>query len=209
MTQSEFYGWAIPQLIEEGITVHLVHKLKTKNCCGWFSAEKKELVVCTANPDAFAVFVHEFCHFLQYRDARDLWNKLGKACDNFFRWLDGDKYTQRQVNYFCKQAQLLELDCENRAIALIKKLKLDIDLKEYIQKANAYLLSYPVTKELRLWPNTLASIYSSDISDLFSSKLVTAKQLTNKKYIPKKALELWESRCYNLNKRKFITLNLG
>lgn len=201
MTPSEFYGWAIPQLIDGGITVKLLNKTKAHNCKGWFSSDTKELVACMRHKDSFGVFIHEFCHFLQYRDDRELWDALADGSGNFFLWLEGKDFSKAQVTKYTAQAQELEHHCETKAINLIKKLNIDTDLDEYTQKANSYLYSYLVTKKLKLWPNTKFSIYDSSISSNFETSLAELDQLKLKN-IPKNALELWYSKCYNSSTNK-------
>lgn len=202
MTSSEFYGWAIPQLIDAGISVKLLNKSKSLNCGGWFSEEKKELVACTKHVDAFSIFIHEFCHFLQFRDDPKIWNNVGTGTDYFFAWLKGKKYNNVDIEEFTTQSQELERDCEARAVKLIKKLKIDIDINEYIRKANAYLFSYRITKDLRLWPNTSFSVYDQSVSEYFDSTLATLKQLKDKNNIPKEVQEIWLKKCYRLDSSK-------
>ena len=45
----------------------------------------------------------------------------------------------------------LEWDCERRSIRKITRNKLPIDLKEYAQRANAYVLGYHWTLANRKW----------------------------------------------------------
>lgn len=199
MNASEFYGWAIPQLIDAGISIKLLNKSKQQNCGGWFSDDKKELVTCTKHVDAFSIFIHEFCHFLQFRDDPAMWNIVGTGTDNFFAWLKGDKATKAEILRFTHLAQELEHDCETKAIALIKKLNIDIDFAAYTQKANAYLYSYLMTMELRLWPNTKHSIYTAAVSNRFDTSLATLEQLKDKKNIPNEVIAEWKAHCYNLD----------
>lgn len=198
MKESEFYGWALPQLIDSSITVKFLNKPKHLNCGGWFAEDKKELVVCTKHADAFSIFIHEFCHFLQFRDDPQAW-ALCAGTDTFFAWLQGKDFSKEEIAKATQQAQALEHDCETKALKLIKQLDLDIDIISYTQKANAYLFSYLITKKLRLWPNTKKSIYESEIAEHFDTKLVSLEQLKYLKNIPKGGLAAWEARCYNLD----------
>lgn len=198
MKESEFYGWALPQLINSNITVKFLNKPKHLNCGGWFAEDKKELVVCTKHEDAFSIFIHEFCHFLQFRDDPQAWS-LCTGTDTFFAWLQGKDFSKEEVAEATHQAQALEHDCETKALKLIKQLNIDIDVGKYTQKANAYLFSYLITKKLRLWPNTKNSIYESEISEYFDPKLVSLEQLKYLKNIPRPAVTAWKAKCYNLD----------
>ena len=60
---------------------------------------------------------------------------------------------ERNLN-ICKN---LELDCEKRTVALLKKYKIDIDIGEYIRNANVYIHFYNYMKQYRQWytPNNV------------------------------------------------------
>ena len=55
---------------------------------------------------------------------------------------------------------MLELDCDRRATALMKKHKLPIDVTNYIQESNSYILSYNYIHEHRNFFKE--SAYSAD-----------------------------------------------
>jgi hypothetical protein len=56
----------------------------------------------------------------------------------------------------------MELDNEKRTVEVIKKWKLDIDLKLYIQKANAYIYFYNWVKYSKRWSKAGNSPYNND-----------------------------------------------
>ena len=116
---------------------------------GW--ADDRELRIATKRPVStwMDVFVHETCH-LDQQLHRPLWHKykedaLGKVDD----WLAGKRvdYIERYI----RQVIELEWDCERRSIRKIKRNKLPVNIKEYCQMANAYILGYHWTMANRKW----------------------------------------------------------
>lgn len=192
MTNEEFIGMTIPQLIEEGITVKLLKQSRSRGCAGWFDSGKKELVVCTKHPDFFMVYIHEFCHFIQWRDHKEMWDKLTEGTSKFFNWLHNDG-----VHGGRKQAQELELDCEQRAVKLIKAHELEVDLDKYIQKANAYLYSYLITEKKQKWPVATNKVYADNVAALFPNKLQKLAEYNKVSNIPYEAKILMD-RAYKL-----------
>ncbi len=76
---------------------------------------------------------------------------------------------------------MMEFDCEKRTVAKIKKYNLPIDIKDYIQKANAYVWFYTAVLNKRQWDGTKSdSIY---IKEIFS---ICPKTFTKKPLNPPK-----------------------
>ena len=91
--------------------------------------------------------LHEYCHFLQWKEKSKLWIKYMK-------------------NPSIKNTTNLEIDCEKRTIKLIKKLKLEayIDVKKYAQGANSYITFYHIYERTGKWyqkaPFEIQDIYA-------------------------------------------------
>lgn len=106
------------------------------------------------------VFLHESCHMDQYIEDSDTWNDTMitptiEAGDVMQMWIDGlVELTAQQKENIIGRARDVELDCEKRSVEKIKKYNLPIDIDEYIQKANAYVLFYNVIKVTRSWYKT-------------------------------------------------------
>ncbi len=102
---------------------------------------------------------HELCHVMQWLECEPTYYGTAKMNGNdasayVDEWLefeeDFDKKTMRRA------AQLIcdcELDNEKRTVRLIKKFKLPIDIKRYIQSANSYLFFHQAMFENRSWYN--------------------------------------------------------
>jgi hypothetical protein len=134
-------------------------------CGGWFDSQKKQFVCCMDNYLGLEILVHEYSHFLQWKNNKKYFNRLNKSTTMFFDWIDGEEYSQKEINSACEKSIELEYDCELQAIKLIKEYKLDIDLEVYIKAANSYLLFYNIVKEKRKW-STDKSAYNKLIMKL-------------------------------------------
>lgn len=118
---------------------------------GW--ADNKELRVATAGDIGvwLGVFVHETCHLDQGIERPEWMDTCEKAVGIVDDWLAGKNYTKKKVEEAIHRVIELEWDCEKRSISKIKRNKLPVNIKEYIQMANAYILGYHWTLDSRKW----------------------------------------------------------
>jgi hypothetical protein len=80
---------------------------------------------------------------------------LGKVWD----WLDGKNC--RSIEKHIAVARDLELDNEKRAVKIIKKFELKVDLVHYVKKANAYVQFYNWMLITRKWSKPKNSPYKN------------------------------------------------
>jgi hypothetical protein len=96
----------------------------------------------------FGVLIHEYAHFLQWRDDTKVWNKY---CDYDITYsqilLKPEKYKKELLALMA-----LELDCEKRSFKIIKNNNL-FDHKEYAQNANSILYKYAFLYNYNNWPD--------------------------------------------------------
>lgn len=128
-------------------------------CGGYFDDENKKLVVSGNHQDWLGILVHEYAHLTQYVDNCEAWRKGGSGLNNLEHWLSGNKI--RSVKDAINRARNLEHDNEIRSVKIIKKWKLPVNLKEYIQKANSYLQFYNYMRFTRRWSKPNNSPYSN------------------------------------------------
>ncbi len=124
-------------------------------CNGYFDHQGKtgpELAIAINGPQEKweKVMIHEYNHMMQWAEDCDAWK------NTFF---DEDRQVDCcQLLDYCLQDFIdlkserlrrvigggieVELDCEKRTVEMIKNLGLDIDVDDYTQKANAYVLFY-------------------------------------------------------------------
>ena len=74
-------------------------------------------------------------------------------------WLEGKEVPN--IKKHLATCRNLELDNEKRAVKIIKKFDLDIDIDRYIKKANAYVLFYNRLLATRKWATPKNSPYSN------------------------------------------------
>ncbi len=167
---TNFVGETSLEMVEAGISVELspteyVYGEAGVECSGWFNNVKKEFKVAM-NPDHWLeIYVHEYCHFTQYKDG---------LMDNYddvtlWKWLDGEKFPKKKVVEVLRAAQKLEADNERRTVKMILAKKLPIDIETYIKEANAYIMFHDVMLRKR----NFNGIYNTpDILDRMNGKKV-------------------------------------
>jgi hypothetical protein len=186
MTADEFLEFIAPSLIEGGVKVNISDDLGGYG--GWFSEEDKELCVWKHNPVYYETLIHEYCHFLQYRDKYEFWSSRVDDTDVFFDWLDGGDYSPYLVRKAVNGVIEIEHDCELMTIEKIKEHNIDIDIDRYSRMTSTYLFSYYTTMETRQWPKS--SIYTDDILSLMPDGVKELSYYQNKRNLPKSAKKL-------------------
>lgn len=131
----------------------------------------------------FGILLHEYCHFLQWRDDVKTWSQF---CDNDVTYsqiiLKPTKYKKELLLLMA-----LELDCEKRAYNIIKNNKL-FDYEEYARNANAILYKYAFLYNFNKWPEDNKKY--TKVSKFCANKLLkTSKDYLN---IPKEIIEYYK-----------------
>ena len=137
----------ISVILTSGKYIRLSHNIK---CSGYFDGDK--LVVACGKPEKewLAILVHESCHMDQWIRKVNVWKKSAEL-DVTDEWLGGDNFRKKTINESIRRSIMLELDCEKRSLKKIKKFGLPINIRQYIQRANAYILFYLYLKKTRKW----------------------------------------------------------
>jgi len=127
---------------------------KDQNCSGLFEyLDRKQITVAVGNSpweSWFPEFIHEFCHFQQWKNDTKIWNY---DKDNLFMgWVAKEIHLTKdeQLKYY-KACRNIELDCERRVITTIKKYNFPISLNYYYRKSNFYISMYTFMYEKREW----------------------------------------------------------
>jgi hypothetical protein len=189
MTQEQFVKYIKPQLELKGIELEMLNRKNTPDKeGGYFSESLKKLVVAMKHEEAFGLLIHEFSHFEQWVNKPSFWAKLTEGHSRFFNWLDTMNPITRKIIKCKEDAIELEHNCEVGAVKLIEELGLDIDKKRYIQKANAYLLSYHLIATYHKWP--AGKVYSDEISVYMPTKLMSLSRIKKGSLLKGEVLEL-------------------
>lgn len=128
-------------------------------CSGYFD-DSIPVLVCSMNrPDWIEILAHEFCHLTQWVDQVSIWHDSNFSIPLVDAWLSG-----KNVHHIKKHLAVcreLELDNEKRSVKMIKKFDLDVDIDQYIRKANAYVFFYNRLLATRKWATPQNSPYSN------------------------------------------------
>lgn len=122
-------------------------------CSGLFYMDSKDNPIIKVAKGALkedewmGVLLHEYCHFLQWRDDSKVWNQF---CDYDITYSSILNHPQKFKKQLVALIEL-ELDCEKRVVRIIKKNNL-FDEKEYIKSANAILYKYAFLYNFNKWP---------------------------------------------------------
>jgi hypothetical protein len=104
----------------------------------------------------------------QFLEGDPLFNE-SLGLEETFKWIEGsDDVDFNLVDEEIKQSIAVEVDCEKRTVAKIKKYGLDfvVSVDEYTQKSNAYALFYLWMRQKRSWykigfePYNIESVYT-------------------------------------------------
>lgn len=155
-------------------------------CSGYFDDIEKILVVATNRPDWLAILVHEYAHLTQWVENCKPWKDLGDSINRVDDWLTGEAV--EGIKDALAKCRDLELDNEKRAAKIIKEWGLPIDIKVYVQKANAYVQLYNYMYISRRWPKPGNSPYSNPA--VYQSMPTIFKM--NYKNISKKYIRVFE-----------------
>lgn len=122
-------------------------------CSGYFCGDVKRLAIATNRNEQYMVGIlaHEFGHFNQWREQSDIWTADTMNENDFKRLITPEKRLTPTLKRKLSCLRELEADCERRAIKLIKKFDLKIDIRKYAQNANAYIYFYTFIEEYRRW----------------------------------------------------------
>lgn len=133
---------------------------KNIRASGYFDESVPVLVCSMLREDSIGILAHEYCHLTQWIDNIPLWKKSEKSIPCIDEWLKGKEI--RNIKYHLAVCRDLELDNEKRAVKIIKKFDLPIDIDHYIRKANAYVQSYNYMLISRSWYKPGNTPYSNE-----------------------------------------------
>lgn len=177
-----FIGDKTAELIQHGFNVHLTNRKHINNrYSGTFDPIKKEIRVALGYGDlSVCTFLHEYAHFLQWRDRPEFWQEYFEyGMRPFLNWVSGCNYPATAVDRYFKRAVAIERDAECTAVDLMYAHKLSLDVEEYLQCANANLLLYPWVRITRSWGNGKLPENDEAMTINFPKELLSVAQVTN------------------------------
>lgn len=177
-TKQSFIIKAVRELLSHNFSVLLHNKTSIDGYGGWFGNDEgdEEFVVAMKHPMSFEIFIHEYCHFLQWKNDRNFWESSTEYYDVLFDWIKNPQLetSTEDLNKSLNTILSLEHDCEKRALKLVHNNPIEnFDINRYKRAVNAYLWSYHLNLELRKRP--VNPIYSDRVlpymSDVFVADL--------------------------------------
>jgi hypothetical protein len=112
---------------------------------GYFDG--KTLAVARKCKEWVAIFIHEYCHFLQMIENQKDYVQFEKSNyhENLFDdWITGKYTNEKQFNRTIEKILRMEIDCEKRSVSLITEYNLPIDVVDYIQESHMVFCLYHV-----------------------------------------------------------------
>jgi hypothetical protein len=159
-----FVDTAKDQMTRAGIEIHLANTrrihIEGMMVNGFFDHGQSRFACAMDKPleQWFQVFVHEYGHFLQYREkAKAFGNCTAEDRQAFEDWISTEKEVDpKKAKVALTNLRELEEECERIAVDLIRDNDLGFVLnpKRYTQKANGYLFFYSVLFTTRRWYDT-------------------------------------------------------
>lgn len=127
---------------------------------GFFDETKKHLAIACAREDWWLTFAHEYSHVSRYLTGQPNPSDDGRIV--IHDWLRGKRFKRSTVESATRAIQEDELMAERGAAALCRRFK--CLPPTYVQRANAYVMSYEMTRRIRSWlvtpPGQVESIWS-------------------------------------------------
>lgn len=127
-------------------------------CNGYFDGDSSNAVLaCALGKDVsqwLIILLHESCHMDQWVEQVPAWTENESGMCNIDEWLNGnDDVDMDLIDKEIRLSMNCEIDCEKRTVEKIKKYNLQniINIEEYIQKSNAYILFYLWMRKNRRW----------------------------------------------------------
>lgn len=148
----------IKRLEKEGVTVRLSNTVRVRAndddpdpCEGYFSDKPSvEIAIATKNPEWRKIFLHEYCHYRQFKLKTSQWTAVGNNDLKLTAWLGGKNAVLKDVSKWIESIRAMEKQCEKLATIYIKNSNF-FSVKDYIKGANAYLYFYTVLLKTRKW----------------------------------------------------------
>ena len=131
----------------------------TIRASGYFDENVPTLVCSMKRPDAIEILAHEFGHFTQWREQIPVWVDNPDSLNYVEEWLEGKDVPD--IKFHLGKCRDLELDNEKRAVKLIKKHGLNVDIDHYVRKANSYVQFYNFIFYSRRWCGPKNSPYNN------------------------------------------------
>ncbi len=176
-TKSDFIVKIVKDLLANNFSVFLHRTDNIDGYGGWLRAdeEEKSLTVALDHAMGFEILLHEYCHFKQFKENIELWNKSLELYDLLFDWCLNPKkrVSKQRLEESMRSIIEIEHDCEKRVLKLLLLNPIEgVSIKQYTKAANAYLWSYQIMRKIRkkskspIYTDQVISNMSCELNDL-------------------------------------------
>jgi hypothetical protein len=123
-------------------------------CSGLFYLDSKDNPVIKVakgsllEEEWFGILIHEYCHFIQWRDDSSLWNNFCNHDATYAQIISKPEKHKKALQSLID----LEINCEKCTTNIIKNNKL-FNHKKYAQGANAIIYKYSMLYKYHKWPD--------------------------------------------------------
>lgn len=120
---------------------------------GYFDEVQGVICVGRRNSYWLTVLVHEYAHFLQWRDRSEEYvNIRVNRMDSvgiIESWIDGEEYRPSTIRKAFIKARTLEKRCEMKALKLIRRFNLPVNEEFFVRQANSHIYYYHMMEKMR------------------------------------------------------------
>jgi hypothetical protein len=158
-------------------------------CSGLFYLDAKDNPVIKVakggldEEEWFGILIHEYCHFMQWRDNCKHWERFCNYDVTYSQILLKPERHKSALTALME----LEINCEKSAVKIIKNNNI-FDHKTYVQSANAILYKYAFLYNFNKWPED-SRTYKQVQDEAPKRILKSYKEYLN---IPKKIIDYYQ-----------------
>lgn len=188
MTFDNFLGKAVIEMIESDISVKFIKRKKDSKhsnssfCAPPYSDFTVNYWTEKKSEDWKGDFIHEYCHFLQWKNEFEKWESYEdafSAFNDFFNNKNRKTISQSVINKVVE----VEVDCGLKVDRLLKNKKIKFDRKDYFKYNNLYILCYPSMVKYRTF--NIPYKFTENIMKFIPAKPITMDIFHNYKYYEK------------------------
>lgn len=159
MKEETFIFKVFKEFLEAGFSLKILQKEglgKGGQHGGYFDSSLMEISIAYKSEDRLCTIIHEYNHFLQWKNRRIFWLKYGGESSVLSEWLNGTDFSKHRITKEIKNLIRIERDCEIRTVKTFDKYKFKYpDGREnYIRGCNAYIFCHLYVKKYRKYPSS-------------------------------------------------------
>ena len=197
-----FLRYAVAELKKYDLTATFVLNDSVDGCGGWFDPSVGLAVATGCSAQSwYGVLVHEFSHFLQWRDNTPAWAACydpdgGDRTQEVWNIMAGTaEATDEEFKSICGLIKDLECEAERITVRLLRDLDIPVDLTAYHKASALYIVFYDHIAKHRQWPSeSISADTPEEILSLLPDNIY-GFDFRNFE-MPKELEDYYSSRCY-------------